>query len=92
MSCSGSKCQTRNSYELPPKKSDHEQNLLAKTKIMDDKSSNGFEADDIITSDTTSETIWFALLKSFTSNHIQNKISHYWLFFHSSPNVIQVSN
>lgn len=33
--------------ELPATKSDHEQNSLAKTKIMDDKSSNSFEADDI---------------------------------------------
>ncbi|XP_010575840.1 PREDICTED: inactive polyglycylase TTLL10 [Haliaeetus leucocephalus] len=56
MSCCGSKHQTHNSYELPAEKLDHEQNFLAKTKITDNKSSNGFEDDDVITSDTTSET------------------------------------
>lgn len=92
MSCCGSEHQTHNSYELPAEKSDHKQNFLAQTKIMDNKSSNGFEDDDIITSDTTSESVQFALSKSFTTNHIQKKISHYWPFFHSYPKVIQVPN
>lgn len=51
--------------------------LSCQKRPIDGKSNDGVEADDNSASDATSENVWFALLKSFTSNCIQNKAGPY---------------